>query len=576
MAKAVSLAAATSGEGTMPTTTVDLSALDLFGGCTDEDLALVTRAVTGVRRVAEGEVVCAEEEVADRWWIVVEGQADATWRGLYLGTILPGETIGELALLDGQPRTATVTATTDMVLEELDGQGFVVALIEAPQVAVALLRQFATRLRAADRLPRPPAARSRPSSPPRPVAAGAPRPRQLDPGADGYFEDPYAHMAALREQAAVHWSDAVSSWVVTRYEDVHRLSRDRSLLGSVGTLDPVATLTGQPSEAHRRRRIDKTMTRRDGEDHLRLRRLVSKVFTPRALGSWKERAEQVVEQLLAEAAGNETFDVMRHFALPLPVQIISEMLGMPPADTDRLRDWSRALTRGLDPALTAEEDDEATAAGRAMFDYVGQVVADKRRRPGDDILTALIQAEEAGDRLTTEEIQAQVITLYVAGHETTANLIGNGLTNLFRFPEQMDLLRADPALDANAVEEVLRYDSPAQFTRRVNREPLEVGDVTIPAGSLLTLALGSANRDPRKWGPTADVLDVARPGANEHVSFGGGPHYCLGNALARLETQAALPRLVRRFPRMRPADPVPAWMHRITLRGVETLPVVLR
>jgi cytochrome P450 len=203
-------------------------------------------------------------------------------------------------------------------------------------------------------------------------------------------------------------------------------------------------------------------------------------------------------------------------------------------------------------------------------------VADKRSDPGDDNLTALIHAEEDGDRLDTEEIQAQVMLLYIAGHETTANLIGNGLTNLFRFPEQMDILRADSGLDANAVEEVLRYDSPAQFTRRVNQEPLELDGVTIPKGSLVTLALGSANRDPRKWGPTADVLDVARPGANEHVSFGGGSHFCLGNALARLETQAALPKLVRRFPRMEPATSEPAWLHRITLRGVETLPVILR
>jgi len=561
----------------MPTTTaVELTGLDLFEGCPEEDLAVLHRAVTNERRVREGEVVCTEDEVADRWWIVVEGQADATWRGLYLGTILAGETIGELALLDGKPRTATVTATTDMVLHELEAEGFVAALLEAPAVALALLRQFATRLRATDRLPGVTATRPRPPAPPRPVAVTVTQPATLDPGVEGYFEDPYAHLASLREQAAVHWSEAIRSWVVTRYDDVHRLSRDRSLLGSVGTLDPVATLTGQPSEAHRRRRIDKTMTRRDGEDHRRLRRLVSLVFTPKAVSSWRARADRIVDELLAEAADKGAIDVMLEFALPLPVQIISEMLGMPAGDFDHLREWSRLLTRGLDPAITDEEDEAATAAGQAMFDYVGQVVADKRRHPGDDILTALIQAEEAGDRLDTEEIQAQVMTLYVAGHETTANLIGNGLTHLFRDPDQMDILRADPGLDANAVEEVLRYDSPAQFTRRVNVEPLEVGGVTIPAGSLLTLALGSANRDPRKWGPTADVLDVARPGANEHVSFGGGSHFCLGNALARLETQAALPELVRRFPRMAPVSTEPDWMHRITLRGVETLPVVLR
>src|SRR5207302_6985881 len=220
----------TSREGTMPTTAMKLSGLELFEACTDEDLAGLTRAVTGVRRVAEGEVVCAEDEVADRWWIVVEGQADATWRGLYLGTILAGETIGELALLDGKPRTATVTATTDMVLQELEGEGFVAALLETPPVAVALLRQFASRLRATDRLPVLPSTRPRPPARTRPVAVNVTCPPAFDPGVDGYFEDPYAHLASLREQAAVHWSEAISSRVVTRYEDVHRLSRDRSLL----------------------------------------------------------------------------------------------------------------------------------------------------------------------------------------------------------------------------------------------------------------------------------------------------------------------------------------------------------
>jgi cytochrome P450 len=561
----------------MATTAGKLSGLELFEGCTDDDLAVLSRAVTGVRQVREGEVVCAEDEVADRWWIVVEGQADATWRGLYLGTIAAGETIGELALLDGQPRTATVTATTDMVLEELDGEGFVAALLEVPPVAVALLRQFATRLRRTTyRLPMLPPPRPQPPAPPRPVTVGVAHPRQLDPGADGFFDDPHSQLTALREQAAVHWSDAINSWVVTRYEEVHALSRDRSLLGSVGTLDPAATLTGQPSAAAQRRCLDKAMSRRDGEDHLRLRRLVSKVFTPRSLGRWKDRADYLVEQLLAEAADKGKIDVMSEFALPLPVQMISEMLGMPPADHGQLRAWSHTLARALDPALAVAEDEAATAAGQAMFAYVGQVVADKRKDPGDDILTALIEAEEAGDRLTTEEIQSNVMILYIAGHETTANLIGNGLTNLFRFPEQMDVLRADPGLDANAVEEMFRYDGPAQFTRRVNPESLQLDGITIPAGSLLTLALGSANRDPRKWGPTADVIDVARRGANEHVGLGGGAHYCLGNALARLEVRAALPALLRRFPRMQPATAEPVWMHRITLRGVETLPVLLR
>jgi cytochrome P450 len=302
---------------------------------------------------------------------------------------------------------------------------------------------------------------------------------------------------------------------------------------------------------------------------------VSKVFTPRAITLWRERTEAVVDTLLDEAADKGKIDVMPEFALRLPVQIISEMLGMPYADVPRLKAWSDTITRALDPDITAAEDDAATAAGQAIFEYIGHVVADKRSAPADDILTRLIEAEEEGDTLTTEEIQAQVMLLYVAGHETTANLIGNGLTHLFRFPDQLDVIRTDPSLDANTVEEALRFDSPAQFTRRVNREEIEVDGTVIPAGSLITLALGSANRDPRKWGPTADVLDVARTGANEHASFGGGAHFCLGNALARLETQVALPRLVRRFPRIEPAYVEPTWLHRTTLRGVATLPVTL-
>lgn len=229
----------------------------------------------------------------------------------------------------------------------------------------------------------------------------------------------------------------------------------------------------------------------------------------------------------------------------------------------------------LDPLRAPGEQDAINEAGREMSDYLLAAIAEKRRLPANDILSGLIQAGEAGDVLDDKEIVAQVMMLYIAGHETTLNLIGNGLVNLFHFPEQLDILRASQDLDANAVEEVLRYEGPAQLTRRVTTAPIDVGDTTLPAGCHLTLSLASANRDPRKWGATADVLDVARPRANEHVSFGGGPHYCLGASLARLEAGIALPRLVRRFPNLEPAYDAPAWIPRVGLRGVETLPVNL-
>jgi cytochrome P450 len=362
--------------------------------------------------------------------------------------------------------------------------------------------------------------------------------------------------------------------LVTRYDDVHQLARSRSVIGSVTTLGLPAA-AGPDGEMPKPKPGHRMLINRDGADHVRLRRLVSKVFTPSAVARWQQRASTIVEQLLDAADERDAIDVMADYALPLPAQVITAMLGLPSDDTPQLRAWSRILTGALEPSA-AEEDETITAAGRAMGDYLYQVIADKRRTPGDDILTGLLEAEEAGDVLNDNEVLAQVIMLYIAGHETTLNLIGNGVTHLFRFPDQLDLLRTEPALDANAVEEVLRYESPAQLTRRVTVEPVEVGDVTLPAGSHITLSLASANHDPRKWGPTADVLDIARPGANEHVSFGGGAHYCLGAALARLEAQVALPRLVRRFPAMAPTYDKPRWLPRVALRGVETLHVTLR
>jgi cytochrome P450 len=554
----------------MSLTTAELAELPIFSACAPEDLRHVAEAVAGTRLLAQGDVVCAEGEKADRWWVVEDGLADVTSEGLYVGAIGPGETVGELALLDGEPRAATVTAVTDMRLVEIDGAGFQDALLASPQLSLALLRELATRLRSANVRP------ARPPAPPQPVVArpaGGVTPKDLDPRDPGFLSDPAAFLAGLREAGPVRWSDALSSFVVTRYEDVHALCRDPRLVGSVTTMDVADTRRTpgvRPRPGHRQ------MIRHDGESHLRLRRLVSKVFTPRALIRWQARADAIVERLLEAAEERDELDVIADYALPLPAQVISEMLGIPHEDTAQLRAWSRTLTLGLEPFSTAEEDEAFREAGRGLTDYLRAVVADKRAHPADDILTALIEAEVDGDALDDKDVVEQVILLYIAGHETTLNLIGNGVTHGFRFPDQLAVLRADPALDANAVEEVLRFDSPAQVTRRVTLEPVDIGGIEVPEGSHLTLSLAAANRDPRKWGPTADVLDLARPGANEHVSFGGGPHYCLGSSLARLEGTIALPRLLRRFPSMAPAYDEPVWVNRLALRGVETLPVSLR
>jgi cytochrome P450 len=540
----------------------ELADLALFEGCETADLERVLKASAGLRVFGDGDVVCAEGDKADRWWVVIEGLADVTVAGLYAGTIGPGETIGELALLDGQPRGATVTAVTQLIVEEMDGEPFIEALLASPSLAVALLRQLAARLRMANQRPLGPT----PARAARLAVPAAPREGlvQLDPRVEGYFQDPYVLLGALRESSALHWSELFGAQLVTRYDDVHRLARHPALIGSVSAAQPA------------RGRMAKMMIRRDGHDHTRLRRLVSTVFTPRAVALWKAKAESIVEDRLAKAGERDQIDLITDYALPLPAQIISEMLGVPRADIPQLREWSRTLVAGIEPLQTPDQQDASATAGRALYEYLDVLVADKRAHPADDILTGLLQAEESGDCLDDAEVEAQVLLLYIAGHETTVNLVGNGMMNLFRSPDQLELLRGDVGLDANAVEEVLRYDSPAQFTFRIAQEPVVVGDQELPTGTTLALALSSANHDPRKWGASADVFDIARRGANEHVSFGGGPHYCLGASLARMEGQIALPRLVRRFPRMQPSTDEPAWSHRMILRGLDALPVALR
>jgi cytochrome P450 len=553
-----------------------LASLELFSACKPDELERIGRAVRGVRQVREGEVICAAGEVADRWWVVADGIADVTLGGLYMASIGPGESIGEMALLDGAPRAADVTAQTDMVLHEVDGTAFLEGLARSPELALGLLRELARRLREANERARGPAHPRRAHVKVTPPAAPTPpKPAEFDPFAPGYFADPSVQLGAIREAEAVHFNRLTGGYLVTRYDDVHGLIRDRSLEASIehATSSPAVDVE---KLAAREGPIGLMMVRRDGDDHLRLRRLVSKAFTPRAIAQLQGSVEAIARRLLDEAAQQDGIDVIADYALPLPVEVISTMLGLPRGDFALLRGWSHDMAKTADPVYTPEEGEAALTAGQAMGAYLAEVIAHKRSHPGDDILSGLIDAEEGGDRLSFDELMAQLILLYVAGHETTVNLIGNGLTHLFERPDQLERWRVDPGLDANAIEEVLRFDSPAQLARRIVVAPSEVAGQTIPAGAVIWLGLAAANRDPRHWGPRADELDLARPGANEHVSFGGGAHHCLGAFLARMEGQVALPALIRTFPRMAPAYAEPAWAQRMLLRGVETMPVTLR
>ena len=276
-----------------------------------------------------------------------------------------------------------------------------------------------------------------------------------------------------------------------------------------------------------------------------------------------------------ERAGGAPVDLIATVAFPLPFQVISEMLGMPEADRDQLRDWSHTLTLGLEPTLAPLHLDEIMAASDRMVAHVLEAIAWKREHPADDLLTALIEAEHEGERLTADELVDQVSLLFVAGHETTVNLIGNGTLALLRNRAELARWHDDPSIGAQAVDELLRYDAPVQFSRRVTTADVEVDGRVIASGTFVLVGLAAANRDRLHWGDDADRLDLTRAGAAHHLTFGSGVHHCLGAALARLEGRLAIGTLVARFPAMEIAIDEPAWSGRLVLRGLESLPVVL-
>jgi cytochrome P450 len=317
--------------------------------------------------------------------------------------------------------------------------------------------------------------------------------------------------------------------------------------------------------------MSRWMLFQDPPDHTRLRGLVAKAFTPRAIERIRVRTQEIVDGLIDRVADADGMDAIADFAFPLPVTVIAEMLGLPTADADRCRAWTIAAGRVLDPNQTPEQVGRAIEAVEHLSGYVREQVEQRRRMPGDDLLSVLIAAEDGGERLSEDELVSTVNLLFGAGHETTVNLIGNGLLALLRNPDQLSRLRTDPSLVPNAVEELLRYDSPAQLVRRWAREDLEVCGARVAAGDELLLLAGAANRDPERF-PDPDVLDVGRADVR-HVSLGGGPHFCLGAMLARMEGQVAFGALAGRLPHIELATDRVQWREHIVLRGLKALPV---
>ncbi|HUP70084.1 MAG TPA: cytochrome P450 [Acidimicrobiales bacterium] len=382
--------------------------------------------------------------------------------------------------------------------------------------------------------------------------------------------DPYPRYAALRCMAPVHQS-ALGFWVLTRYEDCQQLLRHSGVGKDFSQAASAVGLTEEQKIQQDRFRNDRSnMLTTDPPDHTRLRGLVTRAFTPRTVETLRASIVTLVDELISDFDGHEV-DVMDALAFPLPVTVIGEMLGVPVGDRPGLRPLVRSVTAVLELAVTPAALAEATAAEAELAEYFAGLVAERRAHPQDDLLTKLIEAEDTGDQLTEEELISTAILLFAAGFETTTHLIGNGLLALLRHPDQLDRLRDDRSLVRSAVEELLRFDSPVQIALRTAYENLSIGGRSIPAGSLIVALLGAANHDPDRF-QEPEHLDVGRD-QGPPISFGGGIHFCLGAALARLEGQIVLDRLMDRFGAMELVGAPATHRDSLTLRGLMDLRV---
>jgi len=389
--------------------------------------------------------------------------------------------------------------------------------------------------------------------------------------------DPYPFYTWLRDNDPVrHAVDG--SWIITRYADAAALLRDHRVSTNPAWLREGAV---QGAEHHPIRQVGTSlMMFLDPPDHTRLRGLVSKAFTPKVVDGMRGTVQRLVDGLLDDVAarGDDEIDIVADLGYPLPVAVICDLLGVPPFDHERFRRLSSDASRLLDGgALDPASQQKGIVAGMELFQYFTDLV--EQRRPDAhqraDLLSAMIAAEEAGDRLTHPELITTATLLFVAGHETTTNLIGNAVLALLRHPAELARLRAEPDLIRTAVEEFLRYDSPVQFTARITREDVEVGAgahrQVIPAGEQLIIVVGAANHDPAQF-PGGDRLDIGRPlEHNRHLSFAAGPHFCLGASLARLEAQLAVSTLLLRFDHLELLTTRPEYREHFVLRGVKEL-----
>jgi cytochrome P450 len=394
----------------------------------------------------------------------------------------------------------------------------------------------------------------------------------FNPLSPEFIRDPYPHYERLRATDPMHLTP-FGAYVASRHAEVSLVMRDKRF--GKDYIERTKRRYGpQIMEEPVFRSMSHWMLQQDPPDHTRLRGLVVKAFTARRVEDMRPRIQEIVDQTLDRIASRGHMDLIEDFAFRLPVTIICDMLGIPEDHREAFYTSSRDGGRLLDPVpLTKAEIEQANAGNLMAQMYFQQLFELRRKNPGDDLTTQLVQAEEDGSKLSNEELIANIILLFGAGHETTVNLIGNGLLALHRNPDQLALLKANPDLISNAIEEFLRYDSSVQLTGRVALEDIhDLGGKNIPKGESVLCLLGSANRDPAVYPDRPDRLDITRPKIRP-LSFGGGIHLCLGAQLARIEAEIAISTLLRRLPDLKLDNAEnPEWRPTFVLRGLKNLP----
>jgi cytochrome P450 PksS len=388
-----------------------------------------------------------------------------------------------------------------------------------------------------------------------------------------FKSNPYPFYARLREEAPVYRTILPSrqvAWLVTRYDDVLTVLKDERFAKDRFNAMPPGRRAKMPWVPNLLKPLARNMLDLDAPDHTRLRALVHKAFAPRLIERLRERIQTLCDDLLTVVQHNGSLELIREYALPLPATIIAELLGIPPQDRTKFHSWSTSIVS------VSSSGDLLRALPQVwlFMRYLRTLFKQRRANPRDDLVTALVQAEEAGDMLSEDELLAMVFLLLIAGHETTVHLISSGTLALLAHPEQLNLLRQNPALIKPAIEELLRYTSPvAMATERFAREDITIGGMTIPRGEQVLAVLGSANRDERQF-PNPDILDITRE-PNRHLAFGQSVHFCLGAPLARLEGQIAVNTLLRRIPNLHltTAPETLSWRKGLFLHGLEQLPL---